>query len=236
MLLKDRNVYVRRTAIEAIEDTIEPVSISGFIDLSGYIRWHQRWQWKKNHQVLERGIGVPIEPILSATKDEDAVVRVAAIRILGMLGERTSLEPLLDALHDDSYRIQREVIRALGMLGTQVPVEVFVSALEDENWEVCIEPLIRALHNQEEERTRAAATIVLGMLGERSPVELLLTALGDTGEKVRAAAVKALSANYPEVLSSFQAEARAVFRIIGFDSHRASEIADELSEASSVMH
>jgi HEAT repeat protein len=48
------------------------------------------------------------------------------------------------------------------------------------------------------------------MLGKRSSVELLLIALGDASEEVREAALKALHANYPEVLSSFQAEARAI--------------------------
>jgi HEAT repeat protein len=76
--------------------------------------------------------------------------------------------------------------------------------------QIPLEPLVTALYNHEEEKTRAGATTVLRMLGARAPVELLLTALGDTSEQVREAAVKALRANNPEVLSSFQAEARAI--------------------------
>jgi hypothetical protein len=45
------------------------------------------------------------------------------------------------------------------------------------------------------------------------------------------------SAGAPLLMKKLRlARMQDVFRIIGFDSHRASEIADELSEASSVIH
>jgi HEAT repeat protein len=128
----------------------------------------------------------------------------AATEALGKLVEFIPINWFLEKLNSGDQWIAEKALWILQYWNEAYPVPQEIKE------QVAIEPLIRALHNQEEERTRAAATIVLGMLGERSPVELLLTALGDTGEKVRAAAVKALSANYPEVLSSFQAEARAV--------------------------
>jgi HEAT repeat protein len=164
MLLKDANEYVRRAAIEAIEEIIEPVSSSGLLDLSGYIRWHWRWKWIKKYQVLEGNIKLLKENIVSATKDKDPTIRMAAIRILAMLEDRLSLEPLLDALQDASYLIRREAIRALGMLGTHVPVEVFINALEDKHWEVC-----------------EAAIETLGALGRRAPVDILKSIMKKNG-------------------------------------------------------
>ncbi len=156
LLLQDADPHVRRAAIEAIEEIVEPVSASGFLDIRGYFRWHLRWRWMKNHQAFEGAAGLLIEPIASATQDEDPGIRLAALRILAMCGEHAPLDPLLDALRDASYRIRREAIRALGMLSHRVPVEVFVNALQDEHWEVC-----------------EAATETLGALGQRVPVDSL---------------------------------------------------------------
>ena len=155
-LLIEKNVDIRRTAIEAIEEIIEPISTSGYLDLSGYFRWYSRWLRMKNPQGLEGGISVLPKSIVSATKDEDVVICTAALRIIALLGDRTSLEPLLDALQNDSYHIRREAIRALGMLEKHVPVKIFVNALKDEHWEV-----------------REAAIETLGILGQRAPIDTL---------------------------------------------------------------
>lgn len=174
-LLKEESIDIRRTAIETIEKIIEPVSTSGFIDLSGYIRWHLRWQRIKNYQVLEGDISLLLDAIVSATKDVDKFVCIAAIRILAMLGDSTSIESLLDALHNDSVDIRRETIRSLGMLEKHVPVEVFVRALEDENWEV-----------------REAAIETLGALGQRAPIETLRLIIQENGSiNIYTAAMKA---------------------------------------------
>jgi HEAT repeat protein len=157
-LLQDTDRAVRRAAIEAIEEIVEPVSTSGFLDISGYFRWHFRWRWMNRQRVIEAARALPIEPIVEATKDADWVTRQTALRILPLLGERAPLDPLLDALQDNNYHIRREAIRALGMVGTRVPVEVFVNTLEDENWEVC-----------------EAATETLGALGQRAPVDALVS-------------------------------------------------------------
>jgi HEAT repeat protein len=158
LLLQDANRAVRRAAIEAIEEIVEPVSTSGFLDISGYFRWHFRWRWMNRHRAIEAASALPIEPIVAATKDEDRVTRLAALRISALFGEHAPLDSLLDALRDDDYHIRREAIRALGMVGMRVPVEVFVNALEDENWEVC-----------------EAATETLGALGQRAPVDDLMS-------------------------------------------------------------
>src|SRR6266567_6516166 len=157
-LLQDTDRAVRRAAIEAIEEIVEPVSTSGFLDISGYFRWHFRWRWMNHHRAIEAASVLPIEPLVAATKDADRVTRLAALRISALFGEHAPLDPLLDALRDDDYHIRREAIRALGMVGPQVPVEIFVRALEDENWEVC-----------------EAATETLGALGQRVPVDALLS-------------------------------------------------------------
>jgi HEAT repeat protein len=158
LLLQDTDRAVRSTAIEAIEEIVEPVSTSGFLDISGYFRWHFRWRWMNRHHAIEAANALPIEPIVAATKDADRVTRLTALRILPLFGERAPLDPLLDALRDDDYHIRREAIRALGMVGPRVPVEVFVNALEDENWEVC-----------------EAATETLGALGQHAPVDALMS-------------------------------------------------------------
>lgn len=158
LLLQDTDRAVRNAAIEAIEEIVEPVSTSEFLDISGYFRWHFRWRWMNRQRAIEAARALPIGPIVAATKDADRVTRLTALRILPLFGERAPLDPLLDALRDDDYHIRREAIRALGMVSPRVPVEIFVNALEDENWEVC-----------------EAATETLGALGERIPLDALLS-------------------------------------------------------------
>lgn len=208
ILMKDTDLHVRRAAIEAIEEIVEPVSASGFLDISGYFRWHLRWRWIKNHQVLERDIVVPIEPIVSSTKDEDRIICMAAIRILAMLGERAPLDPLLDTLRDDSYLIRREAIRALGMLGKNVPVEVFISALEDENWEVCeaatetlgtlghrvpVDSLMSIIQEKHSVNISMAVLRACGMLGQYAPIGVVIEALNDDDHMVVHEATRALA-------------------------------------------
>ena len=207
-LLEENNIDIRRTAIEAIEEIIEPVSTSGFLDLSGYIRWSLRWQRRKNYYVLEGGVSVLPESIVSATKDEDVIISLSALRIVALLGDRTSLEPLLDALQNDSYDIRREAIRSLGMLEEHVPVEVFMRVLEDENWEVreaAIETLgalgqrapIDTLRSIMQEGRSVNISIAVvracGMLGHYAPIDLVLEALDDDDFTVVREATRALA-------------------------------------------
>ena len=159
------------------------------------------------------------------------------IDVLGKTEDTDAVKPLIEVLEGEGFSTDDYdgAVDALGNLIEFIPTNWFIEKLKSgDEWiiekalcilqywngdspvpqeikeQIPIEPLINALHNPEEEGLRAAATTVLGMLGERAPVKLFLIALGDTSERVREAAVKALHANYPEILSSFQTEARAV--------------------------
>jgi HEAT repeat protein len=128
----------------------------------------------------------------------------AATEVLGKLIEFIPLNWFVEKLNSGDEWIMEKALWILRCWDEDLPVPQAITE------RIPIEALMVALHNPKEERTRAAATTVLGMLGDRAPVELFLTALGDISEPVREAAVKALHANYPEVLSPFQAEAKAV--------------------------
>jgi HEAT repeat protein len=159
------------------------------------------------------------------------------IQALGETEDAAAIQPLLGVLEDEGYS-RDDYDRATDALGefiASIPVNWFVEKLQSgDEWiieqalwilrywdaaapvpqaiqeQIPLEPLVSALHHREEEKTRAGATTALGMIGGRAPVKLLHTALGDTSERVREAAVKALRATYPEVLSTLHAEARAV--------------------------
>ena len=208
LLLQDTDPHVRRASIEAIEEIVEPVSTSGFLDLSGYFRWHLRWRWMKNYQTFVEATRILIEPIVSATKDEDIVIRLAALRILALCGEHAPLDPLLDALRDASYRIRREAIRTLGMLSQKVPVEVFVHTLQDERWEVCeaatetlgvlgqrvpVDSLTSIMEEKHSVNILIAILRACGMLGQFAPIEVVIEALNDDDDVVVREATSALA-------------------------------------------
>ena len=159
------------------------------------------------------------------------------IDILGKTEDADAVKPLIEVLESEGFSTDDydSAADALGNLIEFIPINWFIEKLNSGNewiiekvlwilhrWNKAspvpeeikehtpIETLIVALHNREEEETRASATAVLGMLGEKASVELFLVALGDVSEKVRAAALNVLNARYPETLTSFQAEAQAV--------------------------
>lgn len=228
LLLQDTDRAVRRAAIEAIEEIVEPVSTAGFLDISGYFRWHYRWRWLNRHRAIEAARALPIEPIVAATKDADRVTRLAALRISALFGEHAPLDVLLTALRDEDYHIRREAIRALGMVASRVPVEVFVNALEDENWEVCEAatetlgalgervPLDALMSITDKKRSVNIAMAVLracGMLGQHAPIEVVTEALNEDDHMSVHEATRALSEiepwiDAPRILSALEKNAK----------------------------
>src|SRR5205823_2986209 len=116
--------------------------------------------WMRSNQVESRNLEIAIEPFLEASKSDDIATCRAAIKILGILGNKASIKPLTELFQDEIPRIRIEIIYSLGMLGIEVPIETFLEILENADWEVC-EAVIR----------------VLGTLGERTPIDVLIATM-----------------------------------------------------------
>jgi HEAT repeat protein len=206
-LLEDKNVDVKKAAIEALEFILDPVADKGFNGFYGEFAWYRRWLWMRSNQVENRKLEIAIEPFLEASKSNDIAIRRAAIKILGILGNKASIEPLTELLQDDNPRIRIETIYSLALLGAEVPIEIFLKMLEDNEWEV-YEAVIRAFGTLGERvpidvliatMQRDCSTNIImavleacGMLGQHAPIELVVAALDHDDSMIVNKAIQAL--------------------------------------------
>jgi HEAT repeat protein len=149
-----------------------------------------------------------VEPLLTALKDENSEVRLAAARALGEIGDPQAVEPLLAALKDQHSSVRRAAAEALGRISDVRAVEslpaALKNALKDEDRDVRraaakalaqqikgVEYLMSALTDRPW-MAREAAAEMLGEIKDPRAVEPLRAVLKDEEGSVRRAAVKAL--------------------------------------------
>lgn len=113
-------------------------------------------------------IGTPaVEPLLDLLKSDEESIQYMAIRALGEIGEFTgdvrAVGLLLDAMNSSNYHIRSRAARALGYIGDIKGVDPLIKALNDENkLHVC-----------------SAAVGALGRICHSKAVDPLISLLGD---------------------------------------------------------
>jgi HEAT repeat protein len=132
----------------------------------------------------------PLDMLVSALNDEHAIVRAAAVKALGELGQQVPLElfvrVLEGALKDTDELVRATSAETLGELRKQIPPALLIKALE-------------AALKDNAELVRTATTRALGKLGEQAPIEQLILMLKDSGETVRLEASIALGKLFEQV-------------------------------------
>ncbi|EFH84384.1 HEAT repeat domain-containing protein [Ktedonobacter racemifer] len=174
--LKDRDKKVRETAARVLcrRDLEIPADlILPFLDCPENIA--------RAAAVRLLGTRMSIERLLAARYDHKWTVRVAAIEILGTMGEQVPLDVLLEALCDQNLEVCRAAIQALGEQGTHAPINIIIGALLGPR------------------RISSTAIEVLAQLDKRPPYELLLQALKDPRPYIRRMGI--------EYLQSLQSDA-----------------------------
>ena len=111
-------------------------------------------------------------------KDNDAEVRAAAARALGLQGDlKLSQAPLLAAAKDKNPQVRAVVIEALAGMKSPKIEGIYISALKDEDPNV-----------------RLSAANALAEIKSPKAMKPLVAALKDDSPSVRAAAAEALGA------------------------------------------
>ncbi|MDQ1275465.1 MAG: hypothetical protein QG610_1039 [Euryarchaeota archaeon] len=125
--------------------------------------------------------------------DEKPEVRIAAARLLGILGDKQTVDALLGKLADKNPRVREAAVEALGRVGDEKTVEVLIEKLEDRDPafrlhtvralsrlgdERAVSPLVKRLDDKVLE-VRIAAASALGDLESRNTVDPLLKKLED---------------------------------------------------------
>lgn len=118
-----------------------------------------------------------VQPLTEALEDENYVVRGAAARALGNLGQPTAVsavEPLLNLVDDEEPFVRKEARRALERLAGGKSLDYFISALSNENADI-----------------RLAAVQVLATMKMPQARAAIIPVLGDSDDEVRAEAIVA---------------------------------------------
>ena len=201
----------RIVAIEMLGAMGEIVTIEAFLPALRDSNSNVRMAALKQLQVHgERGVSLPIEPIVDLLRDPWVGNRWRSLKTLATQAD-VPVEPLIAMLHDPEEEIvhrammilgDRKVVQAIPELVTQLLME------PDDDWPdytdsaiaaikglytcVPLEPLLDALTNPRE-LVRFRAITLLSLLKERAPIELLLKLLEHKDPAMRIQAVRALS-------------------------------------------
>lgn len=141
-------------------------------------------------------IGDPraVEALLKAVGDPSAAVRSAAVEALGEIRDPRVFEPVVNALGDSDKSVRFYAAMGLGQIGDARAGDALVTALKDPD-----------------ESVRSWAADSLGVLKDRKAVKALIgVSVEDQAEKVRTAALKALSEIDPEWAQDELAQQQAV--------------------------
>lgn len=107
--------------------------------------------------------------------DPDAVIRMGAVRILGLEAKPDAINALTAALKDADQNVRRAAVVALGAIKDTGSVEPLIGALKDSYWDA-----------------RSEAANALGLENDGRAIKPLLDAVGDSDSTVRTSAETAL--------------------------------------------
>ncbi len=119
----------------------------------------------------EKSSEIAVDDVVVNLRSDDWQIRIAAVRMLGKLGEHIPVELLDEALEDEDSSVRAAAVHVLGCIGKRPPLPRLVTALHDTDWHV-----------------RETAVLVLGNWRQDVPSEELNGALYDEDGLVRQAA------------------------------------------------
>jgi HEAT repeat protein len=204
----------RKEAAQYLGKCRDPRAVKALI--AALRRDKERWVRSAAAESLGK-LGDPkaLKPLLAALKNRNDDVRQGAAKGLGELGDARALEPLIGALRWEWIPYQyahEQAIKALGKLGDVRAVEPLIAALEGNNraavaWSLgelgdarAVEPLVGILEDYLESN-RTAAAEALGKLGDpRAAGPLAALRRKKEEERVRQAALTALTKMGEEAL------------------------------------
>jgi HEAT repeat protein len=196
--LRDTATPVRESAIDALKrigsrEAIAPL-VEALRESNASIRWRMAqtlkslgWQPKSEEEnatflvalgELERAAMLgkaAVKPLAELLKESAYPKRVAAVDLLGEIGDPSTVPPLLTALNDSDPFLRRAAANALGHMGRTETVGPLISTLKDPDPKV-----------------RGAAANSLGMLADHRAVQSLIQLLRDGRWEVRVEATEAL--------------------------------------------
>ena len=113
--------------------------------------------------------------VYDALHDKDSVIRLGAVRVLGLVGKPDAIDALANASKDSDQDVRRAAVVALGAIKDPKSVGPLIDAMKDSYWDV-----------------RSEAANALGQEHDGRAVKPLLDAVSDTDKTVQNSAETAL--------------------------------------------
>lgn len=173
-----------------------------------------------------------VQPLLAASTDPDASVRVRVAEALGTRDETTIAPALIQLIQDEHVLVRRTAAISLGRLGDLRGLSYLAAALKDSDETVrshaaealgeihadeSASPLVEAFLYDEDANVRYFAKQSLGQVGAAA-VEALLAALDKTDDPI-------LLSEICEILGTL-GDSRARFALENLQSHQDSGVAE----------
>ncbi|HVF90220.1 MAG TPA: M56 family metallopeptidase [Blastocatellia bacterium] len=146
------------------------------------------------------------DALAEALKDQDAEVRLNALRALANMGDPRAIDALIQGMKDSDPDMRESAIQGLALSSDARAVDPLIEALRDQDPQVrekaawalamksedrTVDPLINALRDENRE-VREKAAWALGMKSDDRVVDPLIAALADRQADVRQKAAWAL--------------------------------------------
>jgi HEAT repeat protein len=126
--LNHEDLIVRLSAIKTLGEIKDSIAVESLVATLG-----DRNCGCTAANALEK-IGEPaVEPLITALKNGDIIVRRNAAKALGGIKDAGAIEPLIIALKDKSPIVRRNAAIALGQIKDSSSVEPLIAALKDED-------------------------------------------------------------------------------------------------------
>ena len=204
-LLKDKDRYVRRAAVEALGSLGAKEQALAIVE-----RLKDQWSYVRRAAVealANLGAKEQLSAIVERLKDEDSDVRRAAVEALASLGAKVQAPAIVERLKDEDSAVRRAAVEPLGSLGTKEEALAMAEWLKDQHSGVrrsAVQalgslrateqaPAIAGRLKDEDPYVREAAVQVLASLGAKEQAPAIVERLKDQWSYVRRAAVEALA-------------------------------------------
>jgi HEAT repeat protein len=208
--LSDQNPIVRKNAVKALRNKLEPSDIEHIIGLVD----------DENLNVKIHTMGVlgqignrsAIKSLIENLNDENEVIRSATVRAFYKILKREDiLKPLYSILAKRNKFARREAVRLLGMLKKPDALKKLIRLLNSRDNKIRriasiaivkilrVNPdyiyLIRESLNANEWQLRRYSAKILGQINDKESIEILLQKINDSKSLVRRAAVNDIGKN-----------------------------------------
>jgi HEAT repeat protein len=130
-LLDDPDVYIRRSAVNALTAVTTPAAVETLLAVADS---HRTLVTPVRDALVRCGGQIVEDAMLAALGHLREWVRSLAIEVLGALESAAAVPRLLEVLRHDVPEIQVLAATALGQIGAAAGVPALTAALDDESW------------------------------------------------------------------------------------------------------